>query len=146
MIRGIPVAEKPRGEKARQIREISPNELRELIEELAANGFDHLKSLTGLDRPEKDQIELIYHVSSYSRSNLQEEIIEIRVRIDRDNPKIESISDIWPSSKYIEAETRDLLGVTFEGNEIRSPLILPEELGDEHPLRKDFKIPEEGKR
>lgn len=135
---------KSKGKKTRQVREISPNELRGEIEKLVDNGFDHLKSLTGVDRPENDQIELIYHLSSYSNSDLQRVIIEIRVRIDKDNPRIESISDIWPSSKYIEAETRDLLGVTFEGNKIRSPLILPEELEDEHPLRKDFKIPEEG--
>jgi NADH-quinone oxidoreductase subunit C len=44
----------------------------------------------------------------------------------------------------MELETRDLLGVRFEGNEEPDPLLLPNELRGAWPLRKDYKIPEEG--
>ncbi|KXA99807.1 hypothetical protein AKJ40_02380 [candidate division MSBL1 archaeon SCGC-AAA259M10] len=133
-----------KGIKTGQVREVESKELKDVAEELLEEGFDHLESLTGVDRPEDGQIELIYHVSSYSDSDLREQVIVVKTRVDRETPEIRSLSDFWPNIRYMEAETRDLLGVRFKGNKLRAPLLLPDELEGEYPLRKDFEIPEEG--
>ncbi len=123
---------------------IAPDSLKSVAEELKTEGFDHVKSLTGLDRPEDKLIELVYHISSYLSSSLQGKIVEVRTEVNRSRPTIISISDVFPSCRYMELETRDLLGVKFEGNEKPDPFILPKELRNTCPLRKDYKIPEEG--
>lgn len=143
-MKGVLMSRESKKRKLGKAKEIEPGDLKAICKELAEKGFDHVKSLTGIDRPEDGQIELVYHVSSYSSSDLQGEIAEIRTKIDRDDPRIGSLAELWPSAEYMEAETRDLLGVIFEGNELGDPLLLPEELKDEYPLRKDFVIPEEG--
>jgi len=123
---------------------IASDTLKSVAKELAAEGFDHVKSLTGMDRLEEGLIELVYHISSYLNPALRGRIVEVRTEVDRSRPIINSISDVFPSCRYMELETRDLLGVKFEGNEEPDPLILPEELKNTWPLRKDYKIPEEG--
>lgn len=123
---------------------IAPDALKSVAKELKAEGFDHVKSLAGMDKPEEGLIELVYHISSYLNPSLRGRVVEVRTEVDRSRPTIISISDVFPSCRYMELETRDLLGVKFEGNEEPEPLLLPEELENTWPLRKDYKIPEEG--
>jgi NADH-quinone oxidoreductase subunit C len=59
-----------------------------------------------------------------------------RVLIDRENPVCPTISDIFPGANWHERETRDFFGVKFEGHPDMTPLILPEDQTDFHPLRK----------
>lgn len=127
-----------------QTLKVAPNAIRSAAKELRDKGFDHVKSVAGIDRPEAGVIELIYHISSYLDPSLNGKIVEIRTELNRSNPTTPSLQDIFPSCKYMELETRDLLGVKFEGNEEPNPLLLPEELKGTWPLRKDYKIPEEG--
>ncbi|MFQ6130155.1 MAG: NADH-quinone oxidoreductase subunit C [Candidatus Hadarchaeaceae archaeon] len=123
---------------------ITPDTLKSISKELISEGFDHVKSLTGIDKPENGVIELVYHISSYLNPALRGRVVELRTEVDRSRPVITSILDVFPSCRYLELETRDLLGVKFEGNEEPNPLLLPEEMKDTWPLRKDYKIPEEG--
>jgi NADH-quinone oxidoreductase subunit C len=127
-----------------RVLKIAPDALKSVAKELVTEGFDHVKSVTGIDRPEEGLIELVYHISSYLTPALRGRVVEVRTEVDRSRPIIISISDIFPSCRYMELETRDLLGIKFEGNEEPDPLLLPEELKGTWPLRKDYKIPEEG--
>jgi NADH-quinone oxidoreductase subunit C len=123
---------------------IAPAEIKSTAKELKDKGFDHVKSVAGVDGPEAGIIELVYHISSCLNPALGKQIVVIKTEVNRSEPRIESLCDIFPSCKYMELETRDLLGVRFEGNEEPDPLLLPNELRGAWPLRKDYKIPEEG--
>jgi NADH-quinone oxidoreductase subunit C len=123
---------------------IAPADIKLAAKELKGEGFDHVKSVAGVDKPEAGVIELVYHVSSCLNPSLSKQVVTIKTEVNRSEPKIESLCDIFPSCKYMELETRDLLGVRFEGNEEPDPLLLPNELRGTWPLRKDYKIPEEG--
>lgn len=70
-------------------------------------------------------------------------IFEIRTSLDRQDPKIPSVTEIWPSAEYPERETLDLIGVTFDGLPRKERLFLMENF-EGFPLRKDFKLKTEG--
>ena len=106
-------------------------------------GFDHVKAVTGVDYPQENRINLIYHVSSYGNAELARIILEIRVSLDRSDPKVRTLSDVWPSAEYLERETADLMAVAFEGLDVTGRFLLPESFQGA-PLRKDFKIKTEG--
>ncbi len=107
-------------------------------------GFDHVKSLTAIDLPQENKIDIIYHVSSFLDTELAKIILELRTSLDHQNPKIQSLIDIWPSAEYPERETLDLMGVTFEGLPQKERLFLPQNFEGGPPLRKDFKVKTEG--
>ncbi len=65
--------------------------------------------------------------------------VSLRVLVDRGAPKLPTIQDIYPGANWHERETHDFYGVVFEGHPDLSPLILPEDAGDFHPLLKDEK-------
>jgi NADH-quinone oxidoreductase subunit C len=122
---------------------IPSDKLRAAVEGLVKKGFDHVKSIAGIDDPEGGRIELVYHFSSYSNPDSLGKIVELRTDVGRKKPEMVSIADLLPSARYIELEIRDFFGVRFEGNESPNPLILPEEMKGTWPLRKEFTIPEE---
>lgn len=101
--------------------------------------FDCLSCLSGMDRG--DFLEVVYHIFSYERK----ETIILKVKAVRNDQKIESVpsvSGIWPSANWMEREAYDLLGINFTGHPNLLRIMLPEDwIG--HPLRKDFKEPEE---
>lgn len=116
----------------------------EAAQKLRDLGFDHVKSVTGIDYPEENRIDVLYHVSAYEDLKLAKVILELRTSLDRSDPKIQSLLSVWPSAEYLERETSDLLGVNFEGQSASGKLMLPESFVGLPPLRKDFKIKTEG--
>jgi NADH-quinone oxidoreductase subunit C len=121
-----------------------PSKVEFIIQKLNLIGFDHVKSVTGVDYPKDEKIELVYHVSSYGTEELAKFILELKTNLDRSSPHIKSIVDIWPSAEYPERETTDLMGVIFDGQPQKERLMLPENFEGEPPLRKDFKLETEG--
>lgn len=95
-------------------------------------GLSHLSTITGVD--DGDAICVYYHFWKGS------EFVTVKTRAPKDNPHLDSISDILPSAILYEAEVKDLLGVTFDGNQFMSQkLLLPDSYpsGAPPPLRKE---------
>ncbi len=65
--------------------------------------------------------------------------VTVRTRVERDNPEVPTISDIYPGANWHERETHDFFGIKFAGHPDLSPLLLPED-ADFHPLKKDFQV------
>ncbi|MEZ0345876.1 MAG: NADH-quinone oxidoreductase subunit C [Infirmifilum sp.] len=122
---------------------VSPDRLREVAEEALNLGFDHLASIEGIDWPPLNAIEVVYHAESYSE-NLRNIILEVRVKLPRENPALPSLIDVWPNAILLERETWEMLGVVFQGNPDLRHLLLPPDWSDIPPLRKDYKVVEEG--
>ena len=97
----------------------------------ADTAFDYLFCLTGVDYPA--YFEIVYHLDS----TVHQHVIVIKARTeDRENPKIDSVGDIWPTAWMHEREVHDLLGVTFNNNPDMRRLFLEDGWG--FPLRKDY--------
>ena len=110
--------------------------------------FDHAESVSGVDYPEDNQIEVVYHLGSYTDPSLDKQILALATRTQReddphpgsDSSKLPSLCDIFPSVSFHERECFEMLGVYFDGNPNNRRLLLPEDWADIPPLRKDFAI------
>ena len=110
--------------------------------------FDHAESVSGVDYPEDKQIEVVYHLGSYTDPSLSKHILALATRASReDNPhpgndstKLPSLLEVFPSVLFHERECFEMLGVYFDGHPDNRRLLLPEDWADIPPLRKDFRI------
>ena len=120
---------------------VKPENLVEIALFLRNNhGFDHVESASGTDYPADNEIELNYHLGSYSNIDYYPYIVILSTRVNRDDPKSNSLINIFPSVEYHERETYEMLGVYFLGHPRNERFILPEDWADIPPLRKDFRI------
>jgi len=132
-------------EEARDVLRVrlEPADLRKAAEELLRLGFDHLASVGGVDWPAEGKIEVVYHAESYELGK-RSFLVELRVKVPRDDPHLPSLIDVWPNALLMEREVWEMLGVTFEGNPDLRRLLLPPDWSGPPPLRKDFRVEEEG--
>ncbi|AWR98309.1 NADH-quinone oxidoreductase subunit C [Acidianus sulfidivorans JP7] len=124
--------------------EINKDQIVNLANLLKNMGFDHVKSITGIDFPDQHKIQIVYHVSSYSNLDLAKIILAIKTYVPYEDPRIQSLTEIWDSAWTGERETYEMLGVIFVGHPDLRRLFLPEDFEGVYPLRKDFKIKLEG--
>lgn len=124
--------------------EVNKNQILDLAKLMKSLGFDHVKAVTGIDFPEQNKIQIIYHVSSYGNLDLAKIIFAIKTYVDYKDPKIPSLVSVWNSAWTGERETYEMLGVIFEGHPDLRRLFLPEDFEGVYPLRKDYKIRLEG--
>ncbi|ESU73808.1 NADH dehydrogenase subunit C [Geobacillus thermopakistaniensis] len=93
--------------------------------------FDYLSELHGTDF----QTHMEVYVHLYSYPNRQP--VALKVKIERDNPEVDSLVPLWPGANWPECEAYDLLGIRFRGH----PNLIRIFLGEQwvgHPLRKDY--------
>jgi NADH-quinone oxidoreductase subunit C len=103
-------------------------------------GFDHAESVAGTDYPKDNQIEVIYHLGSYSRQELAPHILWLTTRTNRDDARLPTLINVYKSVEYHERECYEMLGVYFEGHPRNERFLLPEDWADIPPLRKEFRI------
>ncbi len=122
--------------------EVEVSRLREAAERIASMGFDHVASLTVVDRLKEGRFELIYVAESYDNPGV---LVELVTRVPRGEPRVPSLLDVWPSLVWQERENWEMFGIEFEGHEgLHRHLLLPPDWPDNvHPLRKDFVVKEE---
>jgi NADH-quinone oxidoreductase subunit C len=110
------------------------NDQHQFLLELKNNpdlAFDYLFCLTGADF--SDHLQVIYHLESTKH----QQVIVVKVKTsNRENPVVQSVSDIWPTAESHENEVFDLLGITFTNHPEPRRLFLDENWG--FPLRKDY--------
>ena len=102
--------------------------------------FDHAEAVAGTDYPKDNQIEVVYHLGSYSRMDLGAHILLLATRTNRDDARLPTLINIYKSVEYHERETFEMLGVYFEGHPRNERFLLPEDWADIPPLRRDFRI------
>ena len=102
--------------------------------------FDHAESVAGTDYPKDNQIEVVYHLGSYSRVDLGAHILVLATRTNRDDARLPTLINVYKSVEYHERETFEMLGVYFEGHPRNERFLLPEDWADIPPLRKEFRI------
>jgi NADH-quinone oxidoreductase subunit C len=96
--------------------------------------FDYPASWTAVDY--LDYFELICQLRSF----LHHHDVTLKVRIDRDDPVVPSVYDLWPGVDFQEREIYDLMGIRFAGHPNLTRILLWDEFVG-HPLRKDYGIP-----
>ena len=97
--------------------------------------FDYLFCLTCIDW--NTHLTMVYHLSSTKyRHN-----IVVKIKLDRTNPEIETVSRIWKTAEFHEREVYEMFGVNFLNHPDLRLLILPDGWEGKNPMRKDFEDP-----
>ena len=94
--------------------------------------FDYLFCLTCVDW--KTHLTMVYHLESTQYRH----IIVVKSKLDKNNPEIETVSQIWRTAEFHEREVYELFGVNFLNHPDLRLLLLPEGWEGKNPLRKDF--------
>ena len=115
--------------------EVPPAKLHELMTRLKADEqtkFDYLFCLSGVDWEE--ELGVIYHLES---TEFRHQIV-VRVKTaDRENPTLDTVSNIWFTAEFHEREVFDFFGIKFTGHPNLKRLFLTDEW-EGYPLRKDY--------
>ncbi|HSN07827.1 MAG TPA: NADH-quinone oxidoreductase subunit C [Hanamia sp.] len=97
--------------------------------------FDYLFCLTCIDW--NTHLTMVYHLTSTKfRHN-----IVVKIKLDRSNPEIETVSKIWRTAEFHEREVYEMFGVIFLNHPDLRLLILPDGWEGKNPMRKDFEDP-----
>jgi NADH-quinone oxidoreductase subunit C len=103
--------------------------------------FDYLFCLTCIDWSQtpagKNHLTMVYHLSS---TKFRHNII-LKAKLDRNNPEIETVSNIWKTAIFHEREVYEMFGVNFINHPDLRLLILPDGWEGKNPMRKDFEDP-----
>lgn len=93
--------------------------------------FDYLVELHGTD------YETYMGLYVYLFSMKHSKAIVVKTKLDRDEPVVQSVVDLWSGANWPECEAYDLLGIRFEGHPNLHRIFLGEDWKG-HPLRKDY--------
>lgn len=94
-------------------------------------GFELLSSISGVDM--LDHLETVYHLRSLTRGQL----LQLKVRLEKEKPEVESVVAVWPTANWLERETYDMYGIRFVGHPDLRRMLLDDDF-EGYPLLKSF--------
>ena len=97
--------------------------------------FDYMFCLTCIDW--KTHLTMVYNLESTKYRHT----VMIRSKLDREDPRIESVAHIWRTAEFHEREVYEMFGVNFLNHPDLRLLILPDGWEGKNPMRKDFEDP-----
>ena len=112
---------------------IEPEKIHQALVELRAEGYDFLRSLTGMDWGEEG-LGVVYHLE---KTTTGENKVVKTATANRENPELPSVCDLWKAAEFNEREAYDYFGIHFIGHPDMRRLYLREDWVG-HPFRKDY--------
>ena len=102
--------------------------------------FVVLADLAGVDTG--TQMNVTYHLWSASTTDWLRVIAD---GMPRDDPRVPSLTGLWPGAEWMEREAYDMFGIIFEGNRDLRRIYMPPDYTS-FPLRKDFYLADDAAR
>ena len=96
---------------------------------LGCDFFDWLSAVDELD----DGYRVVAHLWSTRRKHG----VLLRASVPKDEPVVETLTDLYPGAAWHERETFEMFGISFSRHPDLRPLLLPPGF-EGHPLRKSF--------
>jgi NADH-quinone oxidoreductase subunit C len=93
--------------------------------------FDYLRLMSSVDY--ETHLEVVYQFYSFVHGHQ----LAVRVKTDREESTLPSVSGLWKAADWNEREAYDLMGIRFEGHPDLRRILLPDDWVG-HPLRKDY--------
>ncbi len=109
--------------------------------------FSLLADVTAVDRlPAEPRFEVVYHLASLGESFAlpgapvaPARRLRIKVPVPGADPRVPTVTSVYPTAGWPEREVYDLMGLSFDGHpDLRRILMTDEWEG--HPLRKDYPV------
>ncbi len=100
--------------------------------------FETIGSISGADYPKTSTFEVVYHLASYTHKT----IVCLKVILPRENGvSVQSLTPLFKGANWLERETYDMYGISFEGHPDHRRILCPEDWVG-FPLRKDYQTPD----
>lgn len=110
---------------------VDRNSIEEVLKFLKEQGLDFLADISSADH--KEYFDVVYQLYSFNSSD----VFTIKVKLERENPEVNSVTNLWAAANWMEREVYDLMGIKFL-NHPNLERILTWEGFEGHPLRKDY--------
>ncbi|HSY35103.1 MAG TPA: NADH-quinone oxidoreductase subunit C [Acidobacteriaceae bacterium] len=115
---------------------VAPETIRAAAQAAKDAGYNFFEDLTAVDwYPAEPRFQVAYSILSMGLKQR----IRINARVSGDDPRIDSITSIWPSANFYEREVFDLFGIHFPGHPRLTRIMMPDNWNG-HPLRKDYPV------
>ncbi len=99
--------------------------------------FDHITDVTAVDFPnEEPRFEVVYHLYSIGKNHR----VRVKARVPEDDCTVDSATDIWQGTNFLEREVYDMYGVVFNNHPDLRRILMTEDYDEGYPLRKDFPV------
>jgi NADH-quinone oxidoreductase subunit C len=129
-----------------EIVRIEPAELRATLTRLRGEGCTMLLDIGGVDYLAREpRFDVVYHLLAMPLQPASvAEIgtprrVRVLVGVAGVDPRLASVSDLWPNADWAEREIFDLFGIIFDGHPDLRRIQMPDDW-EGHPLRKDYPL------
>ena len=100
--------------------------------------FFMLADAAAVDYGVDAHFEVVYHLFSWKHPAW----LRVRARVNRADPRIQSITGMWEGAMFHEREMYDMMGIVFDGNrDLRRIYMSPDYRS--FPQRRDFVLPDD---
>ncbi|NTV65201.1 MAG: NADH-quinone oxidoreductase subunit C [Oscillochloris sp.] len=132
-------ADKFRGDLRLRVERADLLALASVLRDDPALRFVYLENLCGVDYLGREpRFEVVLNLLSLASGRR----ICLKIGVPEADPRLPSLTTIWPTATYHEREAYDLLGIVFDGHPALARILLPDDwIG--HPLRKDHPLGDE---
>jgi NADH-quinone oxidoreductase subunit C len=114
----------------------NPKAVKPVLEALRGKGYTFLASLHGVDYfPEEPRLGVLYELLDMETVDR----ITVKVRVHTEQPRVDSVVELWPGADHQEREVYDMFGVVFDGHPNLRRILMPEDY-EGWPQRRDFPI------
>jgi NADH-quinone oxidoreductase subunit C len=120
---------------------VPAGQIRESLSSLKKDGYRLLVFLTCVDhladasRDWPERYELVYQL----RNLETREQLRVRTFVGGEQPRIDSVYDLFPPADWDERETYDLFGIVFTDHPDLTRILMPDDWVG-HPLRRDYPV------
>lgn len=104
--------------------------------------FAFLADMTAVDRlPASPRFEVVYQLACLGPAfgTGVARRFRLKVRLMNDDPRLPTVSDVWPAANWAEREVFDLFGIDFTGHPDLRRVLMPDDW-EGHPARKDYPV------
>lgn len=99
-------------------------------------GYNFLTDLCGVDNMgQSPRFMVVYHLYNIGEHNR----LRIKAPVEEAEAAIDTVCGVWSTANWMERETWDLMGITFNNHPDLRRILMPDDW-EGHPLRKDYPL------
>jgi NADH-quinone oxidoreductase subunit C len=99
--------------------------------------FDYLRCLTAVDL-EEEGMDVVYHLYSIEQNHN----VTVKTRLPNDDLAVDTATTVWRGANWYEREVMEMFGIRVRNHPDPRNLLMPEDITDSFPLRKDHPLAE----
>ncbi|GAA1736565.1 NADH-quinone oxidoreductase subunit C [Luedemannella helvata] len=125
-----------RGELTLHIKPERVLEVATIMRDNPALRFELCSSVSGVDYlGAARRLHVVYHLTSLTFRRR----VRLEAAVPAEDPRLPSVTSIYPTADWQERETYDMFGVVFEGHPNLTRILMPDDW-EGHPQRKDYPL------